>query len=186
MSTSAMAQADSAAPYNKAVGDFKEVLAERRAQIDAKQALPNLPGQALYLARNAMMSSYKDLTDAVPSRIGKPNKFKIPPAYFDAASEPLLDEYYALFDLMDAPPASAQKSDTPFKDVADLGTAIARAKGLDAATSEAAGRISVGMFYAETSGKQNIGNASSNKYKGSFQIGTSEDQNGRAKWAAIR
>jgi hypothetical protein len=168
------------------VNDFRSILAQRRAQIDAKQALPNLPGQALYLARNAMMSSYKDLTDAVPSRIGKPNKFKIPPAYFDAASEPLLDEYYALFDLMDAPPANAQKSDTPFKDVADLGTAIARAKGLDAATSEAAGRISVGMFYAETSGKQNIGNARSNKYKGSFQTGTSEDQNGRAKWAAIR
>ncbi len=185
-SSLAIAQSEPAAAYNKAVTDFRSILAQRRAQIDAKQALPNLPGQALYLARNAMMSSYKDLTDAVPSRIGKPNKFKIPPAYFDAASEPLLDEYYALFDLMDAPPANAQKSDTPFKDVADLGTAIARAKGLDAATSEAAGRISVGMFYAETSGKQNIGNARSNKYKGSFQTGTSEDQNGRAKWAAIR
>jgi hypothetical protein len=182
----AMAQADATAAYNKAVGDFKAIIAERRAQIDAKQALPNLPGQALYLARNAMMSGYKDLTDAVPSTIGKPNKFKIPPAYFDAASEPLLDEYYRLFDLLDAPPANAQKSETPFKDVADLGTAIARAKGLDATTSEAAGRISVGMFYAETSGKQNIGNARSNKYKGSFQSGTSEDQSGRAKWAAIR
>ncbi|MGH6739503.1 MAG: hypothetical protein ACREDY_10835, partial [Bradyrhizobium sp.] len=33
---------------------------------------------------------------------------------------------------------------------------------------------------------QNIGNARSNKYKGSFQTGTSEDQNGRARWAAIR
>jgi hypothetical protein len=179
-----MAQAD--ATYNKAVDEFRSVLARVRAQVDAHQPLPGLPGQALYLARNAMMSSYKDLTDAVPSRIGKPNKFKIPPAYFDAASEPLLDEYYRLFDVMDAPPANAQKSDTPFKDVAELGTAIARAKGLDAATCEAAGRISVGMFYAETSGKQNIGNARSNKYKGSFQTGTSEDENGRAKWAAIR
>ena len=182
--TPAMAQADAA--YAKAVGDFRSVLAQRRAQIDAHQALPNLPGQALYLARNAMMSSYKDLTDAVPSRIGKPNKFGIPPAYFDAANEPLLDEYYGLFDLMDAPPANAQKSETPFKDVVDLGMAIARAKGLDAATSEAAGRISVGMFFAETGGKQNIGNARSNNYKGSFQTGTSEDQGGRSKWAAIR
>jgi hypothetical protein len=181
-----VAQQDAPATYDKAVTDFKAILAERRAQIDARQALPNLPGQALYLARNAIMSSYKDLTDAVPSRIGKPNKFKIPPAYFDAANEPLLDEYYRLFDLMDAPPANAQKSETPFKDVVDLGAAIARAKGLDAATSEAAGRISLGMFFAETSGKQNIGNARSNKYKGSFQTGTSEDQNGRAKWAAIR
>jgi len=182
----AWAETDATAAYNNAVNDFKAVLAQRRAQIDARQSLPNLPGQALYLARNAMMSSYKDLTDAIPSRIGKPNKFKIPPAYFDAANEPLLDEYYALFDLMDAPPANAQKSETPFKDVADLGMAIARAKGLDAATTEAAGRISVGMFFAETAGKQNIGNARSNKYKGSFQTGTSEDQNGRAKWAAIR
>jgi hypothetical protein len=182
----AAAQSDPSATYDKAVGDFKAVLARVRAQVDAHQPLPSLPGQALYLARNAMMSSYKDLTDAVPSRIGKPNKFKIPPAYFDAASEPLLDEYYRLFDLMDAPPANAQRSDTPFKDVADLGSAIARAKGLDAATSEAAGRISVGMFFAETGGKQNIGNARSNKYKGSFQTGTSEDENGRAKWAAIR
>jgi hypothetical protein len=182
--STAMAQTDAA--YNKAVSDFKSVLAQRRAQVDAHQPLPGLSGQALYLARNAVMSSYKDLTDAVPSRIGKPNKFAIPPAYFDAANEPLLDEYYHLFDLMDAPPANAQKSETPFKDVADLGTAIARAKGLDAATSEAAGRISVGMFFAETNGKQNIGNARSNKYKGSFQTGTSEDQNGRAKWGAIR
>ena len=68
---------------------------------------------------------------------------------------------------MQAPPANAQKSDTPFKDVVDLGTAIARAKGLDAANAEAAGRISLGLFFAETNGNQNIGNARSNKYKGS-------------------
>ena len=29
----------------------------------------------------------------VPSQIGKPNKFEIPAAYFEAGSEPLLDEY---------------------------------------------------------------------------------------------
>ena len=63
---------------------FKSILSQRRAQIDAKQPLPNLPGQALYLARISMMSTYKDLTDALPSRIGRPNKFGIPPAYFDA------------------------------------------------------------------------------------------------------
>jgi hypothetical protein len=182
----AMAQSDALATYNQAVSEFKSVLAQRRAQISARQGLPDLPGQALYLARNKMMSAYKDLTDEVPSRIGRPNKFKIPPAYFDADTEPLLDEYYSLFDLMDAAPANAQKSETPFKDAADLGTAIARAKGLDPASAEAAGRISVGIFFAETSGKQNIGNARSNKYKGSFQTGTSEDENGRRKWAAIR
>ena len=44
--------------------------------------------------------------------------------------------------------------ETPFKDVVDLGRAIARAKGLDAATADAAGRISLGLFFAETNGNQ--------------------------------
>jgi hypothetical protein len=87
---------------------------------------------------------------------------------------------------MEAPPVNAQKSDTPFKDVVDLGTAIARAKGLDGTNAEAAARISLGLFFAETNGNQNAGNARSNKYKGSFQTGPSEDQNGREKWAAIK
>jgi hypothetical protein len=173
------------AAYTGALGRFKAILGERHGQLDAKQ-LPNLPGQAVYLARNDMIGAYKDLTDAVPSRIGRPNKFGIPPAYFDADNEPLLDDYRKLFDLMEAPPANAQASPTPFKDVADLAIAIARAKGLDAAGAEAAGRISVGLFFAETNGRQNVGNARSNTYKGSFQTGPSEDQNGRRKWQAIR
>jgi hypothetical protein len=179
-------QSDALNTYDHAVKNFEEVLAQRRAQIDSNRPLPNLPGQALYLARNNMMSAYKDLTDALPSKIGGPNKFKIPPAYFDAGREPLLDEYVRLFDLMDAPPANAQKSDTPFKDVVDLAMAIARARGLDAANAEAAGRISLGLFFAETNGNQNIGNARSNQYKGSFQTGPSEDRTGRTKWAAIK
>ena len=179
-------QSDALKAYNDAVKNFEAVLGQRRAQLEAKQPLPNLPGQALYLARNAMLGAAKDLTDVVPSRVGGPNKFKIPPAYFDAANEPLLDEYVKLFALMQAPPAGAQKSETPFKDVVDLGTAIARAKGLDAAVAEAAGRISLGLFFAETNGNQNIGNARSNKYKGSFQTGTSEDANGRRKWTSIK
>lgn len=179
-------QSDALNAYNHAVSDFETVLGQRRAQINSKQPLPNLPGQALYLARIEMMSTYKDLTDALPSKIGRPNKFGIPPAYLDADKEPLLDEYRALFDLMEAPPANAQKSDSPFKDVVDLAMAIARARGLDAANAEAAGRISLGLFFAETNGNQNVGNARSNKYKGSFQAGPSEDQNGRRKWAAIR
>jgi hypothetical protein len=180
------AQSEAQNAYTAALDNFKAILHERRVELNARQPLPNLPGQALYLARNSMMSTYKDLTDALPSKIGRPNKFGIPPAYFDADNEPLLDEYYALFALMDAPPADAQKSDTPFKDVVDLGTAIARARGLDAAGAAAAGRISLGLFFAETGGEQNIGNARSNKYKGSLQTGTPEDQNGRAKWAAIK
>jgi hypothetical protein len=183
--TAAKSPARALAAYTNALNRFKAILGERRGQLDAKQ-LPNLPGQAVYLARNDMIGTYKDLTDAVPSRIGHPNKFGIPPAYFDADNEPLLDEYRKLFDLMEAPPANAQASPTPFKDVADLATAIARAKGLDAASAETAGRISIGLFFAETNGRQNVGNARSNTYKGSFQTGPSEDQNGRRKWQAIR
>ncbi|MBW7972009.1 hypothetical protein [Bradyrhizobium sp. BR 10289] len=180
------AQSEAQAAYDRALADFKSILAERRRQIEAKEPLPNLPGQALYLARVAMISAYKDLTDAIPSRIGKPNKFGIPPAYFDAAIEPLVDEYADIFEIMEAPPASAQNSATPFNDVIDLGTAIARAKGLAPADAAAAGRISLGLFYAETNGKQNVRNARSNTYMGSFQTGPSEDRNGQRKWVAIK
>ena len=180
------AQAGARAAYDTALREFKTILAKRRAQIDAKQELPNLPGQAVYLARLKVMSTYKDLTDALPSRIGRPNKFGVPPAYFDADIEPLIEEYSALFRIMQAPPAGAQASETPFKDVADLGRAIARAKGLDAATADAAGRISLGLFFAETNGNQNIGNARSNQYKGSLQTGVAEDRQGRMAWAALR
>jgi hypothetical protein len=182
----AKSQAEALEAYNNAVNQFRSILGQRRAQINSNQPLPNLPGQALYLARNNMISAYKDLTDVLPSKIGRPNKYGIPAAYFDADNEPLLDEYAKLFSIMQAPPANAQNSDSPFKDVVDLGTGIARAKGLDAAGAEAAGRISLGMFFAETNGNQNIGNARSNKYKGSFQTGVSEDQNGQRKWAAIK
>jgi len=179
-------QADALGAYNDALNSFRSILSQRRVQLDLRQQLPNLPGQALYLARNNMMSAYRDLTAVLPSKIGRPNKFGIPPAYFEADNEPLLDEYVSLYAVMQAPPVSAQSSDTPFRDIVDLGTAIARAKGLDAATAEAAGRISLGLFFAETNGNQNMGNARSNTYKGSLQTGVSEDQNGRKKWAAIK
>ena len=179
-------QSDAQAAYDRALGDFKSILGERRRQIEAKQPLPNLPGQALYLARVAVISTYKDLTDAIPSRIGKPNKFEIPPAYFDADIEPLVDEYAKLFEIMEAPPAGAQNSATPFRDVVDLAAAIARAKGLAPVHAEAAGRISLGLFYAETNGKQNVRNGRSNTYMGSLQTGPSEDRNGHRKWDSIK
>jgi len=179
-------QSEAVAAYQRALSDFRSILAERRKQIEAKEPLPNLPGQAIYLARVAVISSYKDLTDAMPSRIGRPNKFEIPPAYFDADIEPLIDEYGKLFDIMEAPPANAQNSATPFKDVVDLAVAIARAKGLAPDHAEAAGRISLGLFFAETNGKQNVRNGRSNTYMGSFQTGPSEDRNGRRKWEAIK
>jgi hypothetical protein len=184
--TVAKSQSDALNKYNNALSHFKSVVSERRAQIDSNKQLPNLPGQALYLARNNMISAYKDLTDALPSKIGRPNKFGIPPAYFEADNEPLIDEYVELFKIMEAPPFNAQSSDTPFDDVVDLGTDIGRAKGLDPGSAGIAGRISLGLFFAETNGNQNIGNARSNTYKGSLQTGVSEDQNGQRKWAAIK
>jgi len=179
-------QSDAVETYRNAVDKFRSVLKLRRAQIESGQPLPNLPGQAIYLARNDMIGAYKDLTDAFPAKIGRPNKFGIPPAYLDVQNEPLLDEYKAIFDVLDAPPAYARKSDTPFRDVVALAIAIARAKGLDATDASLAGRISLGIFFAETSGIQNAGNARSNTYKGSFQTGPFEDQAGQRKWSAIR
>ena len=44
-------QSAALAAYDKALDDFKAILATRRAQITMGQRLPNLPGQALYLAR---------------------------------------------------------------------------------------------------------------------------------------
>jgi hypothetical protein len=185
-STLTASQSDALHKYNDALNHFKSVLSERAAQINAHEQLPERPGQALYLARTDVMSDYKDLTDILPSRIGRPNKFGIPPAYFDADNEPIIDEYINLFNIMQAPPLNAQNSDTPFGDVVDLGTGIGRAVGLDAANAEVAGRISLGIFFAETNGNQNIGNARSNTYKGSFQTGISEDHNGQNKWATIK
>ena len=179
-------QADALKAYDEALNAFKAILRERRAQIDAKHDLPDRPGQALYLARINVMSTYKDLTDSIPSRIGRPNKFGIPPAYFDADIEPLIDEYGKLFATLEAPPANAQSSDTPLKDVVDLARVIARLNGLDGADAAAAGRIGLGIFFAETNGHQNIGNARSNKYIGSLQTGVSEDRSGRKKWAAVK
>src|SRR5271167_3345134 len=65
-------QSDVFNTYKNAVNNFKSILAQRRAQINSNQELPNLPGQALYIARVEMMGAYKDLTDALPSKIGRP------------------------------------------------------------------------------------------------------------------
>src|ERR1700742_349943 len=74
--------ANAVTAYDKALDDFRSILAQRRALVESKRPPPTLPGQDLYLARNKMFAAYKDLTDVVPGRIGRPNKFRIPPAYF--------------------------------------------------------------------------------------------------------
>jgi hypothetical protein len=179
-------QREAQAAYDAALEDFKAILAKRQAQIIMGEKLPPRPGQAVYLARLKVMGTYKDLTDAIPERIGRPNKFNIPPEYFDADIEPLVEQYSTLFSGMEKPPAFAQASATPFKDVVDIGTAIGRAQGLNRTAAQAAGRIALGIFYAETNGKQNIGNTRSKKYKGSLQTGVRENRNGHRKWREIR
>ena len=44
-------QSDALNAYSNAVNSFKSILGQRRVQINSNQRLPNLPGQALYLAR---------------------------------------------------------------------------------------------------------------------------------------
>ncbi|MEI9900893.1 MAG: hypothetical protein WDN31_13010, partial [Hyphomicrobium sp.] len=179
-------QLEAQATYDKAVAEFKKVLTERQAQIDGKKKLPNLPGQALYLARIKVMSTYKDLTDAIPERIGARTSSTCRRPISKSPSNRLSSSTRDLFAVMQTPPANAQASETPFKDVIDIGTAIARAEGLDEKDAERVGEIALAMFYAETNGRQNIGNARSNTYKGSYQTGPSENAKGRKKWAAIK
>ena len=75
-------QSDALKTYNDAVSTFKSILGQRRAQMNSNQPLPNLPGQAVYLARNNTLSAYKDLTDALASKIGGPNRFGNPSGVF--------------------------------------------------------------------------------------------------------
>ena len=75
-------QSDALNTYNEAVKNFEAILRQRRAQIDSKQPLPNLPGQALYLARNTMMSAYKDLTDARSVQDRKAQQIRNPAGVF--------------------------------------------------------------------------------------------------------
>ena len=165
---------------------FKAILAERRAQINAKQPLPNLPGQALYLARLGIMSTYKDLTDAMPSKIGRPNKFGIPPQYFDAANEPLIDEYLKLFDVMQAAPANAQNSATPFKDVVDLASALRapRASMRRPPTWRAASAS--GCSLPRPTATRTSATRAPTNTRAVSRPATSKDLNGRRKWAAIK
>ena len=179
-------QSDAVAAYDAAVKGFKLILGQRRAQLDSKQPLPNLPGQALYLARNGMLSARKDLTDAVPSKIGRPNKFKIPSGLFRCRSGAVDRRVQAVVRSHAGAAGQFAKIGHALQGRCRSGTAIGRARGLDAENADAAGRISLGLFFAETNGNQNIGNARSNKYKGSFQTGPSEDQNGQRKWATIK
>jgi hypothetical protein len=55
-------QSDAFSAYNNAVSDFESILGQRRAQINSNKPLPNLPGQALYLARICINKTWRDST----------------------------------------------------------------------------------------------------------------------------
>jgi len=84
-----------------------------------------------------------------------------------------------------SPPRLQSRSTWPLPPPPHAG-AITAAAGADGRERVEGGRISLGLFFAETNGNQNIGNARSNKYKGSLQTGVAEDRKGRAAWAALR
>jgi len=100
----------------------------------------------------------------LPARIGGPNKFGIPPAYC-RRHEPLLDEYRKTVRSARDDAHICSETDTPFKDVVDLGIASARSRGLDAADAEAGRPDHLGMIFAETNGNQNVVMALHPKYK---------------------
>ena len=92
-------QLDALDAYDRALNHFRSILSERRTQIGSHHPLPNLPGQALYLARISRLARSKS-SRRFSSIVGRTNKFGIPPAYFDADIEPLIEEYRKLFDIM--------------------------------------------------------------------------------------
>ena len=87
--------------------------------------------------------------------------------------------------IMQAPPANAQNSDTPFEDVVDLGTAIARAKGLDAATADAAAASAWAVLRRDQRQSEH-GQRALEHVQGQPADGGRRDQKGRRKWAAIK
>ena len=180
------AQAEALDTYNKALDEFRSILKERREQIDQHQPLPDLPGQAIYLARNNMISAYKDLTDLLPAQDRQAKPIRHAAGVFRCRQRAVDGRVSRAVSRCRCRSPTRRNRTTPFHDVADLAIAIARAKGLDAAHADVAARICMGIFFAETGGLQNMGNARSNVYKGSFQTGPSEDRNGQKKWAAIR
>ena len=145
---------------------------QRRAQIDAKQPLPNLPGQALYLARNShdehLQGSHRRA--AVAHRAAEQVRhsaglFRCRHRAADRRVRSALQHHAG---------AAGQ--------CAELGDAVQGRRRSRHAPSRAPrasmpppptspGRISLGIFFAETNGNQNIGNARSNNYKGSLQTG---------------
>jgi len=137
-----------------AVNNFQSILDQRRAQINSNQPLPNLPGQALYPCTQRHDQCLQDLTDALPSKIGGTNKLECLRRTSTPTMRPLVDEYSKLFDLMDAPPVNAQNQILHSRTLSIWELLLPRARGLIAPYAEAAGRISLGLFFAETNGKQ--------------------------------
>ena len=172
--------------YNDAVSNFESILGQRRAQIDSKQPLPNLPGQALYLARNDMISAYKDLTDALPSRIGRPNKFGIPPAYFDADNEPLLDEYVRLFASCRRRPPTRKNRIRHSRTLSIWELPLREPRALMRRMPKRRAASAWGCSLPRPTAIKTSAMRARTNTREVFKPAPSEDQNGRRKWAAIK
>jgi hypothetical protein len=181
---------------------FKALLEKRRAQIDAalrkydsqiragqmsrggavRAELPHRPGHALFRARAPIREAINEIRAVFPDR-ARLAKELFNTDEFDA----LMKQYQELFTIMEEPPVWAQNSATPFEDVLALARTLALNYGTTPAfrySTEEAERfalIELYVFFQETGGRQNVDNVRSNTYKGSWQLGKSEFENGERR-----
>jgi len=97
----------------------------------------------------------------------------------------VIDEYRKLFDIMEAPPANAQNSDTPFKDVCRPGNRYCTSQGLDATNAEAAA-VSAWALLCGDKWQAKRRESRSNTYKEVCKQVHLKIEVVKKKWAAIK
>jgi hypothetical protein len=181
---------------------LKALLEKRRVQIDAalrkydsqiragqmsrggavRAELPQRPGQALFRARAPIRAAINGIRAVFPDRA------RLAKELFNTDElDVLMKQYQELFNTMEEPPVWAQNSVTPFEDVLVLARTLAMNYGTTPASrysAEEAERfawIELYVFFQETGGRQNLDNVRSDTYKGSWQLGRSEFENGERR-----
>ena len=181
---------------------FKPLIEKRRAQIGAalrkynsqiragqmsrggavRAELPYRPGHALFRARAPLREAINEIRAVFPDRARLAKELFNTDEY-----DALMKQYQELFNTMEEPPVWAQNSTTPFEDVLTLARTLAMNYGTTPASrysAEEAERfawIELYVFFQETGGRQNLDNARSDTYKGSWQLGKSEFENGERR-----
>ena len=178
------AQSDALKTYTTALNAFAAILAQRRAQLTMQQKLPGRPGQALYLARLAHDERVQGPHRRAASRSGGPT-IRIPPAYFDADTEPLIEEY-----INSSPPCRRRlpraKLPRPLQGHRRPLHGNRARQGSRRGKRRARRPYQSGHFLRRDQRQPEHRQRALEYYKGSLQTGVSEDRNGRRKWAAIK